>query len=58
MEKILKPIAAVILLGAVMFLAGEWPETAERNQVILCDGGALLTALVCGLYLKRKEGRK
>lgn len=55
MKKIYKTIAAILCIGAVCFLAGEWPETASRAHVLICDGGALAVALVAGLYLKRTE---
>lgn len=55
MRKILKTIASILLLGAVMFLAGEWPDNTPRKKVVACDGGALATILVCGLYLKKEE---
>lgn len=57
MKKIIKAIASIALLGALTFLGGEWPEETPRNKVIRYDAGALVTILVCGLYL-RKEYEK
>lgn len=58
MKKILKTIAAIMLLGALCFLGGEWPENTPRTKVVRYDGGALATILVCGLYLKKSEDKK
>lgn len=57
MKKLLKTIAAILCLGAVFFLAGEWPEDTPRKKVVTFDGGAIVVALVSGLYLKRTEDR-
>lgn len=61
MKQILKAIATIALLGALVFLGGEWPEDTPRNKVVTYNAGALATVLVCGLYLKREyekeEGR-
>lgn len=52
MKKIFRSIAAILCIGAIMFIAGgEWPENTPRKKAITYDGGALLTALICGLYL-------
>ena len=55
MRKILKPIATVALLCAVVFLGGEWPENTPRKKVVACDGVALTIVLASGLYLKKTE---
>ena len=55
MRTILKTIAAIVLIGSIAFLGGEWPETATRSQVVLCDGSALLVAFACGMYLRHAE---
>jgi len=53
MKKFLKSIATIVLLGALCFLGGEWPEDTPRNKVLAFDGSAMATVLVCGLYLKK-----
>ena len=58
MKKVLKSIATIALLGALTFLAGEWPEETPLKKVATYDGGALATALVCGLYLKREYDKE
>lgn len=58
MKKIIKTIAAVLCLGAVMFLAGEWPEDTPRNKVVTCDASALVVAFVTGLYLRRSDDER
>lgn len=60
MKKIFKTIAAILCIGAVMFLAGEWPEDTPRKKAVTCDVSALVVALATGLYLKRSshEGRR
>ena len=58
MKKIFKTLAAIVMLGAMCFLAGEWPENTPRKKVLAFDGGALITALVSGLYLKKTEDKK
>ena len=58
MKKIIKAIVAIVLLGALFFLGGEWPENTPREKVVRYDGGALITVLVCGLYLKRHEDKQ
>ncbi len=55
MKKIIKAIAAVLCIGSVMFLAGEWPEDTPRKKVVTCDASALVVALATGLYLKRSD---
>ena len=55
MKKIFKTLAAIVMLGAMCFLAGEWPENTPRKKVLAFDGGALATALISGLYLKKTE---
>lgn len=55
MKKIIKAIATIALLGALVFLGGEWPEDTPRNKVIRYDGGALVTVLICGLYLRKEN---
>ena len=58
MKRILKSIATILLLGAICFLGGEWPDDTPRAKVVRYDAGALATVLVCGLYLKKTEDRK
>ena len=58
MKKILNSIATILLLGAICFLGGEWPDDTPRAKVVSYDAGALATVLVCGLYLKKTEDRK
>lgn len=58
MKKIFRTLAVIVLLGALCFLAGEWPEGTPRNKVVRYDSGALATILVCGLYLKKTEDKK
>ena len=53
MKKIINAIVTIVLLLAVVFLGGEWPETATRSHIILCDGGAFLLIAACSLYLRR-----
>lgn len=55
MEKILKPIATIALLCAMVFLGGEWPENTPRKKVIAYDGAAFGIIAVCGIYLKKTE---
>ena len=55
MKKILKSIATIALLCALVFLIGEWPEKTPRKKVITCDGVAFGIALASGLYLKKTE---
>lgn len=57
MKKILKPIATIVLLCAVVFLGGEWPEGTPRKRVLTADGIALGIVAVCGVYLKRAEDK-
>lgn len=57
MRKIIKAVVTIVMLGAVCFLGGEWPEETPRNKVIAFDAGALATAFACGFYLKKTEGR-
>ena len=58
MKKLTKAIVAIILLGALCFLGGEWPENTPRSKVVKYDGVALVTTLVCGIYLKKQEDKK
>lgn len=58
MKKFLKAIASIVLLSALVFLGGEWPEDAPRNKVLRYDGGALATVLICGLYLRREYDKE
>lgn len=58
MKRIFKAMVTIILLGSICFLGGEWPEETPRNKVVTYDGGAILVALVSGLYLKRTEDKK
>lgn len=55
MRKIFRTLAAIVLLGALCFLGGEWPDGTPRAKVVRYDAGALATILVCGLYLKKTE---
>ena len=61
MKNILKAVATIILLGAVVFLGGTWPADATRAHILLCDGGAGLLIILCSAYLRwsgafEKEG--
>ena len=58
MKKSLKVIASILLLGALVFLGGEWPDNTPRAKVIKYDCGALAVVAVCGLYLKREYSRE
>lgn len=58
MKKFIKAIATIALLGALVFLGGEWPEDAPRGKVIRYDCGALATVLVCGLYLRKEYDKE
>lgn len=58
MKKFIKAIASIVLLGALVFLGGEWPEDTPRNKVITYNGGALVTVLVCGLYLRKEYDKE
>ena len=58
MKKFIKAIASIVLLGALVFLAGEWPEDTPRNKVVRYDCGAIATVLVCGLYLKKEYDKE
>ena len=56
MKKILRPIAVFLCLGAIMFLAGgDYEEGTPRRRAVLLNTGAIVTALVSGLYLKKTE---
>lgn len=56
MKKILKPIAAFLCLGALMYLCGTWmDENVTRTYAVIHNGSALLVALASGLYLKKTE---
>lgn len=58
MKKFIKAIATIALLGALVFLGGEWPENTPRNKVVRYDAGALATVLVCGLYLRKEYDKE
>ena len=61
MKKIVKVVATIVMLGAMCFLCGEWPEDTSLKKVVTHDGAAFATMLVCGLYLGReykKESKK
>ena len=55
MKKIINGLVAIVLLGSICFLGGEWPDNTPRRKVIEYDGYAIATVLLCGLYLKREE---
>jgi len=55
MKKILKHLAAIVMLCAICFLGGEWPENTPRKKAITYNGAALAIVAVCGLYLGKKE---
>ena len=57
MKRIMKSIATILCLGAVVFLAGEWPEETPRKKVVACDAAALAIVFTCGMYLKKTEDR-
>jgi len=57
MKKIFRSLATIVLLGAICFLGGEWPEDTPRAKVVRYDGAAFATALICGLYLNKTEKR-
>lgn len=54
MNKILKSFATVVMLFAMVFLCGEWPEGTTRKKVITYDGTAFAVFAVCALYLKKE----
>ena len=59
MKKILKPIAAFLCIGAIMFLAGgDFDEETPKDKAMLLNTGAIVTALVSGLYLKNIENNE
>ena len=58
MKKILRSIAATVLLFTMCFLVGEWPEDTPRKKVVRYDSGAFAIVLVCGLYLNKTEEKK
>ena len=59
MKKILKPIAAFLCIGAIMFLAGgDFDEETPKDKAMLLNTGAIVTALVSGLYLKKIENNE
>lgn len=53
MKKFTQVLSAIVCIGAVMFLAGEWPENTPISHVLLFDGGAIATIALTGLYLKK-----
>jgi len=55
MKKIVNAIVTILLLCAVVFLGGEWPENTPRKKVLTYDGIAIATVALCGVYLKRTE---
>lgn len=58
MKKIFRSLAAIVLLGAICFLGGEWSEDTPRSKVVRYDGAALATAFLCGLYLNKTEKKR
>ena len=58
MKKILKPIAAFLCLGSLMYLAGTWLDDVTETYAVIHNGSALLVALVSGLYLKKTEDKE
>lgn len=57
MKKILRPIAAIVLLCAMVFLGGEWPEGTPRKKVVTADSIAIGIVAACGFYLRRTEDK-
>lgn len=55
MRKIFNSFVAIVLLGAMCFIGGAWPENTPRKKVVIYDGTALGIVAVCGLYLKKEE---
>lgn len=55
MKKILKSLATIALLCAIVFLGGEWPAGTPRKKVLTYDGAAFAVIAVCGLYLRKTE---
>lgn len=53
MKRIINAIVTIVLLCSVVFLGGEWPETATRAHVLLCDGSAFIIIAICSLYLHK-----
>ena len=58
MKRILKSIATILCLCAIVFLAGEWPEDTPRRKVVTFDASAIAVAVACGLYLRKCETHK
>jgi len=55
MRKIFNSMVAIVMLCAICFLGGAWPENTPRKKVVACDGVALTVVAVCGIYLKKEE---
>lgn len=54
MKKILTIVATILLLCAMAFLGGEWPEKTPRKKVVACDAVAFAVMAGCGVYLKKE----
>lgn len=54
MKKLLRTIATVAVLCAMVFLGGEWPENTPRKKVLTADGIAFVVLAVGGVYLKKE----
>lgn len=57
MRKVINSFVAIIMLGAMCFLGGEWPEDTPCKKVVTCDAAALAIVFSCGLYFKKAEER-
>lgn len=55
MKKILNILATVAVLGAVVFLGGEWPDGTPLKKVIACDAAAFALLAAGGFYLKNEH---
>lgn len=55
MKKIVNAIVTILLLCAVVFLGGEWPENTPRKKVLVADGIALCIVAAGGIYLRKVE---
>lgn len=53
MNRILKFLATIVMLSAMVFLGGEWPEGTTRKEVVTYDGAAFAVFAVCAIYLNR-----
>lgn len=58
MRKVINSIVAIVMLGAMCFLGGEWPEDTPCKKVVTCDAAALAVVLSCGFYFKKMEEKR